>query len=138
MRVNWLGIIVATIVLFFFGWLWYHVFFGAMWKAEMATLAPTAMAGVSANIWYPMVVAVVMSFFLAYGLARILGWRGDWSVGRGAFIGVSMGLLIFGSMTWMDYAFSGFGATLGWVNIGFVAVGMGIQGVVLSLMKPQA
>ena len=137
MRVNWLAIVVSAIVLFFFGWVWYHVLFGTMWKAEMATLAPAAMAGVSTNSWYPRVVAIVMSFVSAYGLARILGWRGDWSVGRGAFIGLSMGLLIFGSMTWLDYAFSGFGSTLGWINIGFVAVGMAIQGVVLALMKPQ-
>jgi hypothetical protein len=65
-------------------------------------------------------------------LARILAWRGDKTPGRGAFIGLSMGLLIFGSMTWMDYAFEMRGATLGWINIGYVAVGMAIMGAILD------
>jgi len=139
MRVNWLAIVVATIALFLFGGLWYDLLFGKLWIAEMAKIAaPNTMTGMASGGWYPFAVSLVAGFFSAYGLARILGWRGDWTVGRGAFIGFSMGLLIFGSMTWMDYAYSGFGATLGWINIGYVAIGMAIQGAILSLMKPKA
>jgi len=44
-----------------------------------------------------------------------------------------MGLLIFGSMTWMDYAYSGFGMTLGWINVGYVGIGLAIQGAILGV-----
>lgn len=137
MKVNFLAIVVATVVLFLFGGLWYDVLFGKMWMAEMGKIDPQFGTGMGSGGWYPYVISLVMGFFSAYALARILGWRGDWSVGRGAFIGLSMGLLIFGSMTWMDYAYSGFGSTLGWINIGFVAIGMAIQGAILSAWKPE-
>jgi hypothetical protein len=136
MRVNWLAIIVADIVLFIFGALWYDLLFGKLWAAEMSKLIPQFTTNMAVSA-YPFIVSFVMGFFTAYGLARILGWRGDWSISRGAFIGFSAGLLIFGSMTWTDYAYSGFGATLGWINIGFVAIGLAIQGAILSAWKPK-
>ena len=138
MRVNWLAIVVSTIVLFLFGWLWYDLLFGKMWMAEMAKLNPQFAAGMGSAGAYPFIVSLVMGFFTAYAVARIIEWRGAWSLGRGALIGFSFGLLIFGSMTWMDYAYSGMGATLGFINIGYVAIGMAIQGAILGVWKPRA
>ena len=137
MRVNWAAIIVSAIVFFLFGWLWYDVLFETVWSASITSSSLQSMAkgGVPA---YQLIVAVVTAFFLAYGLARILGWRGNMNPGRGAFIGFSMGLLIFGSMTWMDYAFSNLGVTLGFINVGYVAIGMAIQGAILGAWRPKA
>ncbi len=132
MRVNYVAVIVSAVVLFFFGALWYDVLFGKMWIAEMSKVSPQFTNGMGSAGWYPFAVSLVMGFFTAYALARMFVWRGDMNPGRGAFIGLSMGLLIFGAMTWMDYAYSGFGSTLGWINIGYVAIGMGIQGAILG------
>lgn len=41
-------------------------------------------------------------------------------------------------MTWMDYAYSGFGMTLGWLNVGYVAIAFAIQGAILAAMPPKA
>jgi hypothetical protein len=132
MRVNYVAVIVSAVVLFLFGYLWYDVLFGKIWMAEMSKTVPQFMSGMGSAGWYPFVVSLVMGYFTAYALARMFVWRGNLNAGHGAFIGFSMGLLIFGSMTWMDYAYSGFGSTLGWINIGYVAVGMGIQGAILG------
>lgn len=134
-RVNWLAILVSGFVFYGLGALWYGVIFKQMWYDAMGPMH-TQMA--SGGTPYPYVVSLVMSFATAYGLARMLAWRGSVSIGRGAFIGFSMALLIFGSMTWMDYAFSGWGMTLGWINVGYVAIGMAIQGVILAAWKPQS
>ncbi len=135
MRVNWLAIVIADVVYFLFGYLWYDVLFKAMWIAETSKVNPqyTMVTG-----WYPFAVALVMGFFSAYGIARALAWRGDINPTRGAIIGASLGALIFGTMTWMGYAYSGFGMALGWINIGFVVVGLGIQGLILGIMKPKS
>jgi hypothetical protein len=133
MRVNWTAIVVSAIVFFIFGALWYDLLFRTLWHAEVASVSPQApMAG---GTWYPFVVSLLMAFCLAYGLARMLAWRGQMNPFRGALIGFSMGLLIFGSMTWMTYAFSGWGATLGFINVGYVAVGMAIQGAILGAWR---
>ena len=135
-RVNWWAIAVSAIVFFLIGWLWYGVFFGNAWLAAIGkTKAEMTASGVSA---YPFVVALVMAFFLAYGIARVLSWRGPVSVWRGAFIAASLGLLIFGTMTWMDYAYEMRGAILGFINIGYVVVGMAVIGAILAAWKPKA
>ena len=131
MRVNWLAIIVSAVVLFLFGYLWYGVLFSKMWLVEMQKINPQFGQAMAASA-YPFIVTFVMSIFSAYGIARALAWRGSSSLMNGAFIGFSLGLLIFGSMTWVDYAYSNFGVALGLINIGYVAIGMGIQGAILG------
>jgi len=136
-RVNWWAIVVATIAYFIFGYLWYGVIFPAAWLAALGkTEAPLAAGG--GSVAFPYAVTLVLSFFLTYGLARVLSWRGNANAARGALIGVSMGLLIFGTMTWMDYMYEMRGTAIALINIGYVVVGMGIQGLILGAWKPKA
>ncbi|MGC2129668.1 MAG: DUF1761 domain-containing protein [Candidatus Aquilonibacter sp.] len=132
-KVNWWAIVVADIALFLLGGLWYDALFGKLWMAEMSKLGPPMVPGG----WYPFAVSLVTGFFLAYSLALILKWRGPVGPLEGAWIGFAFGLLIFGTMTWMDYAYSGWGATLGFINVAYVAVGMAIQGAILAAWKPR-
>ena len=132
-RVNWWAILVGDIVLFLLGWLWYDVLFGNIYMSAISKVTPQMPSG---STWYPFAVSLVTGFFLAYGLALILKWRGPVGPLEGAWIGFAFGLLIFGTMTWMDYVYSGWGVTLGLINIGYVAVGMGIQGAILAAWKP--
>jgi hypothetical protein len=134
-RVNWLAIAVSAIVFFLIGWLWYGVVFGNAWLAAVGKTQQQMIA--SGTTAYPFVVSLVMAFFLAYGVARMLNWRGSVSVWQGGFIGVSMGLLIFGTMTWMDYAYEMRGVTLGLINVGYVVVGMGVMGMIIAAWKPK-
>lgn len=128
-NVNWWAILVADIVLFLLGWLWYDVLFGNMWLAALSKVTPHISMAPS---WYPFAVSLVGGFYLAYGLALILKWRGTVRPLEGAWIGFAFGLLIFGTMTWMGYVYSGWGITLGCINIGFVAVGMALQGAIIA------
>ncbi len=134
MRVNWLAIVVSAIVFFAFGGLWYGVLFKSQWMQAMSLGATSAPTGGT----YQYVVAVIMAFFAAYGIARVFSWRGNVDVGRGAFIGFSIGLLIYGSMTWMTYAFEMRGPALGGIDIGYVAIGMAIMGAIIAAWKPKA
>ncbi|HTU71757.1 MAG TPA: DUF1761 domain-containing protein [Candidatus Baltobacteraceae bacterium] len=136
MRVNWAAVIVSAIVFFLFGWLWYDMLFKTVWSASITATSVHALSMGGAPA-YQLIVAVVMAFFLAYGVARILQWRGRVGPLEGAWIGFAFGLLIFGSMTWLSYAYSGWGPTLGFINVGYVAIGMAIQGAILSAWPQQ-
>ena len=135
MRVNWLAIIASAIVFFLFGGLWYGILFKAAWMqaVSIGMSAPPSPGGT-----YQYAIAVIMAFFAAYGIARVFSWRGNVDVGRGAFIGLSLGLLIYGSMTWMTYAFEMRGPALGWIDIGYVSLGMAIMGAIIAAWKPKA
>ena len=137
MRLNWLAIIVSSIVLFLFGWLWYGMLFASMWLAEMQKINPSFAPGMSAS-WYPYTVSIVTGILSGYGIARVLKWHGEANAMIGAMIGGSMAILFFGTMTWMGYAYSHFTMTLGWINIGFATVGFAIQGAILGAWKAKA
>jgi hypothetical protein len=79
-----------------------------------------------------------MALGLSYGLARMLSWLHDMTPLRGAFIGFSMGLLIFGTMTWMDYTYEMRSPILTLIEVGYVVIGMAIMGAILGAWKPTA
>ena len=135
-RVNWWAIVVSAIVFFLIGWLWYDVLFGSTWLAAIGkTEAQMTAGGVS---FYPFALSLVMAFFLAYGLARVLEWRGESTPWRGAFIGFSLGVLIFGTMTWLDYTYEMRGTALLLIDVGYVVVGMTVIGAILGAWTPKA
>jgi hypothetical protein len=133
-QVNQLAIIVSAVVFWIFGAVWFQVL-GGIWAAQLGS-TQVAMAQSNAT-WYPYTVALIMGYFIGYGLDRILAWRGDMNPARGALIGFSMGLLIFGAGTWLDYAFEHRTAVLGFINVGYIAIGMAIQGAILGAWKPK-
>jgi hypothetical protein len=134
-RVNWWAIAVSAVVFFLIGWLWYDVLFGNAWVAALGKTQQQMAAG-EANPAYPLILSLAMAFFLSYGVARMLSWLAPMSAMRGAAIGLSMGLLIFGSMTWMDYTYEMRGSTLTLIEVGYVVVGMGVIGLIEGAWRP--
>lgn len=131
MRVNYLAVVVSGLVFFGFGALWYTM----LSKQWLAAIGPHDTSNVGGAVAYPFIVSLLMSMFLAYGVARILAWRGPVGPAEGALIGFSFGLLIFGSMLWTMYAYEQRGMTLGFINVGYVSIGMAIQGAILAAWK---
>jgi hypothetical protein len=134
--INWWAITVSAVVFFLIGWLWYDVLFGNAWLAALGT-TELQMKASGGNAAYPLILSLVMAFFLAYGVARMLSWHRTMTALRGAVIGLSMGLLIFGTMTWMDYTYEMRGATLTLIEVGYVVVGMGVIGFILGAWRPK-
>ena len=78
-KLNWLGIIVATVVAFFVGFLWYGVLFEAVWKD---------LSGVGAEDSDPMLMllGLVQTFVTMLGLG--------WFIARDGAVGWMAGLKI--------------------------------------------
>ena len=78
-KLNWLGIIVATVVAFFVGFLWYGVLFEAVWKD---------LSGVGAEDSDPMLMllGLVQTFVTMVGLG--------WFIARDGAVGWMAGLKI--------------------------------------------
>ena len=78
-KLNWLGIIVATVVAFFVGFLWYGVLFEAIWKD---------LSGVGAEDGDPMwmMLGLLQTFITMIGLG--------WFIARDGAVGWMAGLKI--------------------------------------------
>ncbi len=82
-KLNWLGIIVATVVAFFIGFLWYVVLFGGLWQA---------LSGVGAEEGDPMLMllGLVQTFVTMVGLGWFIardgaaGWMAGLKIGLAA------------------------------------------------------
>lgn len=131
-KLNWMGIIVATVVAFFIGFLWYGLIFEAQW---------TALTGVTAEggdaMW--MLVGVVQTFITMTGLGWLISKLGD-----GWMNGFKTGLMagVFFALTTSAYGFIYQTSAMGLLPIDWshlLAV-YGVGGAIIGglKMKPKA
>ena len=91
--INWLGVIVATVVAFFVGFLWYGLLFEAEWKSL------TGVTGEGGDpMW--MLLGVVQTFITMAGLGWFIsrtegGWMGGAKIGLIACVCFADGFLMF-------------------------------------------
>ncbi|HLF65472.1 MAG TPA: DUF1761 domain-containing protein [Saprospiraceae bacterium] len=95
-NVNWLSIILATLIPMVMGFIWYHkAVFGKAW---MDSIGMTEEKAKNANMPVVFGVSLVMSFLLAFFLLNnvdSVGQEGEFdSFQHGAFHGVLIGLMI--------------------------------------------
>lgn len=130
--VNWIAVIVATVLLEVLGFLWYGPLFGRAWAAAMAN-PPVAEAAGAMNM--KMGLGVVNTLIVVLGL--------DWLVRRlgaaslSAAIMVSLAAWFFFSFTTQALEYLYMGMTLNFViiNMGYLLAAFVIAGATLSLVK---
>lgn len=90
-KINWLGVIVATIVAFLIGFLWYGVLFEAKWQ----DLSGVPMSGDPDMTW--MAIGLLQTFVTMAGLGWFIardrdggGWMGGFKIGLAACIAFAL------------------------------------------------
>ena len=130
--VNWIAVIVATVLLEVLGFLWYGPLFGKAWVAAMANPPVTDAAG-AMNM--KMGLGVVNTLIVVLGL--------DWLVRRlgaaslSAAVMVALAAWFFFSFTTQALEYLYMGMTLNFVviNMGYLLAAFVIAGATLSLVK---
>jgi Protein of unknown function (DUF1761) len=129
MEVNWLAIIVAAVVKFVIGGIWYMPLFGKQYRQLMGVPEGSDMSGMAPAL----VAQFIGDLIMAYILARFVIHYGPTSFGEGVLVGF---------MAWL-----GFVATVGvaqvfyekkpwalWlINSGYLLVGLLVMGAILGL-----
>jgi len=85
-KLNWLGIIVATVVAFFIGFLWYGLIFAEKWMA----LTGVTDEGSGDSIW--MLLGLVQTFVTMVGLGWFIAREGAPGLMNGLKIGLLAGV----------------------------------------------
>jgi hypothetical protein len=128
MQVSLIAVLVAAIVMFIIGALWYGALFGRQWRALQGVAEGSQMTGMGVTLAGGFVVNLIM----AYVLARLVVHYGTPSLGEGVLTGL---------LAWV-----GFGATITanqilyerrpwllWaINNGYLLIGLVVMGAILG------
>ena len=133
LKINHLAVLMAVILQFVLGFLWYGPFFGESWMEmvglDMVTIEanPPGVGGWITNV----VSAVVSMYILAWLFTKIPVISLVQGLAIGLLIGFSFVLL--SSMT--TGMFSQYPYGLAWITGGYTTVGLGIGGAVFGAWK---
>jgi hypothetical protein len=129
--INYLSVLVATLVAYFFGALWYSPFlFGNAWmtvlgKSKEDLPAPT----------FPMLVGFILTFVTALGLALLIKSLGVTTLLGGILIGLVVAIAFIVTNTLSEYLYSGQSMKLFWIHAGYRVVYILIMGAILGLWQ---
>lgn len=131
-HINWLAVIVAAIVYFFFGSLWYQVLFRKPWARESGIKMDNPPKG--GAMMKMMLKSFLGNLLAVVALAFLLNYAhgGDWM--RSAKIGAVAGFGIAGGTLWVNYNWHGKSIVLWCIDIGYATIGLAIAGMIISAM----
>jgi hypothetical protein len=129
-ELNYLAILVATLLGFAFGAVWYTVLFGRVWRKEMRL--PERTAAERSNLAPTFIKGLVYTFISTVALAWLIALAGTVGSRHGAALGAGLGLLVVGarfsnSAIWEDKS-----ARLMAINIGHEVLLFALQGAILA------
>ena len=127
-RVNVWAVLVAGIVFWLVGGVWYAVLFGNQWMAAMGIKPDQAHSG--PVIQY--VVTFVMEVLIAATIAWVTSRTGELNMKRGIRVGLGMWLGLVAPIFIISYGFEQRPWTLYWINIGQFLVGMLLCGLIVG------
>ncbi len=130
--INWIAVLVATVLQMAAGALWYGAF-GAAWMQAAGITLETVESGGNAIYGVAALGALAKSVFLAVLLARTDSRTAGAGLAWGAGVWLGVGLPVVA----IHYAFQVRPPMLGAIDAGFDLVTLLIAGVLLSLWRPR-
>jgi hypothetical protein len=134
MKVNYLAVLVAAVVYFFLGGVWYGFFFHDAWAKWELPLAPSQNPP---HIGLMYLCAFVMGLILCWALAWVCEWRGANAV-SGAGYGLLMWVGFVMTTSYTAMMFEGRPRHLFAINYGYCLVGMTLAGLIVGGWKRKA
>ncbi len=130
--VNWIAIIVATIVSMVIGAIWYSpALFAKAWMEDTNKKNMDPKAGATTGY----VVAVIANLISGYVMARILATADSTTIGAGLMVGFLLWLAFMAGPTLMNYMFEGRPMRLFNINAGMYLVSMLVMGAILAVWR---
>src|SRR5437868_2281439 len=131
--INWLAVLVATVINFILGGMWY----GVLGKAWLEALGKRK-EDLNPKDPVPFITAAVGSFVNAAVLACAMTWidpSQGWNLGHGIALGAVAALGILGAANVKHYAFSGWPTKLFAIDFGVDLIGFILMGIILVIWR---
>ncbi|MBB5518288.1 DUF1761 domain-containing protein [Amphiplicatus metriothermophilus] len=130
---NVLAVLVASVVFYLIGWLWYGVLFKDLWMALMRVTEAEAAAS-SGPIWY--VYGFVITVLQVIGIGLVMKWKN--AAGLNAAVVTAVILWIVFALPFSGYAYVysvAHSEKLLLIDAGHLLVGWVVSAAALALMK---
>lgn len=131
MKVNYLAVLVAGLVYFFLGFLWYGILFRDAWLKWELPLVPTPNGH---NIPLMYLTSFVLGLLLCYVLALVCEWRNA-NAFTGAGLGILMWIGFIMTTTFSTTMFEERPHHLFAINYGYCLTGMILAGLIIGGWK---
>jgi hypothetical protein len=126
-EINWIAVVVAAVVKFAIGGVWYTALFGKQWRALMGVpegAQPTGLA-------QAMVVQIIGDLIMAYILARFVGHYG-WGLGTGVIVGFMAWLGFVATVSVGQIFYEHRSPQVFLINNGYLLIGLVVMGAILG------
>src|SRR5215471_606736 len=132
MKTNYFAVLVAAIVYWLIGAVWYGVMFNKLWMKLEAIPQAQIDAMKGAAVALPYVVTFVLNVIIAFVLAQLCSWRNATTAAKGASLGVLLWLGIVGPVTYTTHMYEMRPLNLFLINEGYVLVGLLVMGAIVG------
>ncbi|MDP4198685.1 MAG: DUF1761 domain-containing protein [Bacteroidota bacterium] len=120
-NINWLAVLVASLVFFFFGSLWYQVLFRKLWARESGIKMDNPPSG--SAMMKMMLKSFLGNLLTVIAVALLISYAHGGGCVRSMKIGAVAGFGIAGGSLWINYNWHGKSATLWAIDIGYMTIG---------------
>ena len=135
MKTNYPAVIVAAVVYWIMGALWFGVLFAKPW---MALERMTEEQARSANPVLPYVISFLLNVLIAYVLAQLCLWRNATTAARGAALGTLLWIGFVGPITYTTYMYELRPWQLFAINQFYPLAGLCVMGAILGAWTKKA
>ena len=135
MKTNYPAVVVAAVVYWFMGALWFGVLFAKPW---MALERMTEEQARSANPVLPYVISFLLNVLIAYVLAQLCLWRNATTAARGAALGTLLWIGFVGPITYTTYMYELRPWQLFAINQFYPLAGLCVMGAILGAWTKKA
>ena len=135
MRVNWSAIVLAAIVHFGFGAVWFTAL-SKPWQAG-TRIPPEEMQAYMAhpNFW-PYFISLLCSLGMALVISWVMGGFGKYSLFRGIVAGLMVGIVAALAMI-TEMAFEMRSSTFMFISAAYPLIGSVLMGIIVGVWKPK-
>jgi hypothetical protein len=135
MKTNYPAIVVAAVVYWVLGALWFGFIFGKPW---MALEHVTDEQARSMNPVLPYIVSFLLNLLIAFVLAQLCLWRSATTAARGAALGILLWIGFVGPITYTTYMYEMRPWQLFAINEFYPLVGLCLMGAILGAWTKKA
>ena len=128
-NINWVGVIVAAIVMYLIGWVWYDMLFKAQYMALMPMPEPAAN-----EMTMSMVKGFINTLIAAIGLGICVPRLGDGWAG-GAKSGLIVGFFFACTTAAMGFIYGGMPWGAAWISLGYLLVSYVVGGAIVGGLR---